>query len=455
MTATMPERADLLPDGVTPLMMEAGALAEPGVIDRGSVPCAVCTMPAAIHPSAGPLVLLDPGHDHQVPEAYALALAALEAEDRDFMLDVAEGLAAEYVPSGSLSPRPSDAGSCPRQVWYRTRPPAGYQPRTDIDTRRAALGSIIHRAGETYRPGRYPWRRFEMPLRVPGLDGTYRVDEYDPVTGTVYDTKSAGRAKWLILADGPVDSMWEQLRIYAWALYLAGYPVRRLCIIAINRDTGEEERHWEEFDPAVAVAALDKLTALATALDAGVVPERAGLGPRDWRCDWCPAMRHCWNVDAAAAAGRGPVSYTRLGETPDTPAIVWAGLEALRVGKQVGDLKARHEFLKDLLQGLPSGVHGGDREDGGVEIVDSNSTSVAYKEAYETLLDLWDLPVGQRPTRGELPGPAVRKTVTQTARKPRVAKASAGRRKKKPSPAEQAAAAAIAAAGGEDTPAIP
>jgi hypothetical protein len=443
MTDTLAPVGELF--AVDRLTLAAGALAEAGAIDRGSIPCDVCEVPAAIHPGLV-LVLVDPGHEHVIPDAYVLALAALEAEERDFMDDVADGIAAEYRPSGSKTPRPSDAGACRRSVWYRVSPPVDYVPRTDIDRRRAALGTLIHKAGEQYRPARYPWRMFELQVTVPGLNRVGYIDEYDPVTGTVFDTKSAGRAKWVILADGPVESMWDQVRIYAWTLYLQGYPVRRLCIVAINRDTGAEEKHWQEFDPDAAVAALDKLTALATALDAGVIPDRDGRGPRDWRCQWCEAMRHCWNVDKADELGRGPVSLTLLGAQPEEPAIVWAGREFLRVSADLKDLKDRADFLKDLLQGLPRKTYGAERADGGIEITDHVSTSVGYKEAYEYLLGLWALPADQRPPLSELPGPAVKKSVSQTAKKPRVAKKA---KPKKKTPAQEAAVAAVAAAGGE------
>jgi len=433
------------PMAVDPLILEAGALAEAGAIDLGAIPCAIggCGVPEALHAD-------ELGHPHLIPPAYALALAALEAEGRGWMDVVADGLAAEYRPSGSKSPRPSDAGACERSVWYRTRPPAGYVPRTDIDRKKAALGSIIHKAGETYRPVAFPWRRFEMAIRVPGLDGTYKIDEYDPITGTVYDTKSAGDAKWLILADGPVDDMWEQLRTYAWALYRAGYPVRRLCIVIVNRENGRDEQHWEDFDPDVCMAAVGKLVALGTALDAGVIPDRAGRGPRDWRCQWCEAMRHCWNVDEADRLGRGPVSLTLLGAEPGEAAIVWAAREFLKASKTANEAKARADFLKDLLQGLPTGPYGADREDGGVEITNHTSTSVDYKGAYEYLLELWDLPEDQRPPAMLLPGPKSKKSITQTAKTPRKATTPAGKRKPAKSPATKAAEKATAIAGGED-----
>lgn len=401
---------ELLAGDLDRLTLEAAMLAADGVIERESIECVVCSLPLALHADSL-------GHEYQMSEAYALALRAIEAEDDRFMDVVADGLDAEYTPSGSRSPRPSDAGSCERSVWYRLNPPADYTPRTDIDRKKAALGSIIHKAGETYRPARYPWRRFEMRIKVPGLDGTYAVDEYDPVTGTTYDTKTAGLPKWAILADGPTDAMWDQVRIYAWALYCLGYPVKMLCIVAVNRENGRDETHWEPFDPEVCKAALGILLALGTALDAGIVPDRQGHGLRDWRCQWCEALNHCWNTAAADKLGRGPVSLTLLGAQPEEEAIVWAAREFLRAGAARKELAEREAFLKDLLQGLPSGVYGVDREDGGIEITNKPTTSVGYKEYVELLESLWDLPADQRPTLAELPGPTRTKSMTQSAKR--------------------------------------
>lgn len=434
---------------VDPLTLQAAAIADQGPVDPEAIPCHVCGVPAAIH-VVPVLVLADVVHAHEVPPAYTLAIAALAGVERKFMDDIVQGLAAEYRPSGNLGPSPSDAGTCRRQLWYRQRPPADYVPRTGIDEKRAAIGSLFHRAGEKYRPAIYPWRRFEMVVEIPGLSRRGRIDEYDPVLGLVIDTKTAGRAKWgMIGDDGPTPQMWAQLLIYAWSLYLAGYPVKTLCIIAINRDTGDEEHHYLEFDPAAGAAALDELTTVASMIDAGLVPPRDGHGTQDWQCKWCPAMDHCWSTARAAELGRSPESLTLLGEDPDDDAIIWAALEFLRLREQRLALDKQESRAKALLQGLPTRKYGEAREAGGIEIADSWSSSTAYKQAYERLLQLYVLPDGERPPLEEVPPPAVTKSRSQTAKKIRAAKRAATKRKTTKTKAEKAADAVTAMTEGQ------
>jgi hypothetical protein len=103
------------------------------------------------------------------PAARALAAAALEAADREVMDDITDALQAAYVPSGNHGPRVSDVGSCRRSVYYRETPPAGFEPEPKMYVRQAALGTIIHAKAAEVRAERYPWRRYEFEVAVPGL----------------------------------------------------------------------------------------------------------------------------------------------------------------------------------------------------------------------------------------------------------------------------------------------
>ena len=432
-----------LPAGLDPVVMEAAALIEQGPIDPEMVPCVDCTVPLALHSAS------ESGHWHDSPPAYRLALAAAAAADRPVMDDIVEHLAAGYMPSGEFGPRVSDAGACPRQVWYRERPPAGYVPRTDIDRRRAALGAVIHRAAEAARSVRYPWRRYEMPVAVPGLDKPGRVDEYDPVLGLVIDDMTAGRVKWdMVGDDGPAEK-WAQVRIYGYALEQAGWPVRTLRVIAINRDTGDEEPFDEDYDPELGLAALDELIAAATMIEAGVVPPRGGYGPKDWRCQWCPALEHCWQTGRAAELGRSPESLIALGEHPEDPSIAWVGREVLALSKARLELEKREKRAKALLQGIKPDIYGKDSEQP-VEVFNDWNTSYGYKAAYEQAAALVDvlaslLPPDQRPDLAELT--VGKKTAKTTAvRRPRAQRA-ASRRPRKPAelPAAEAAGERLAA----------
>lgn len=426
-----------LPEGVTGEMMLAAALLENGPVDPELVPCLVCREPSIMHSDS---------HDHQMPPGYALALAATAADERDVMADVVEHLDAEHIPSGKSGPSPSDAGTCRRQLWYRDRPPADYTPRV-IDSRRAAIGTLIHKAGAAARAVRYPWRRYELPVEVPGLDRDGRADEYDPVLARVTDWESAGQAKWDVVgAGGPTDEKWAQVRIYGYALDMLGYPVRDLEIISINRDTGDEEHFREEYDPALSLAALDALIEAATMIEAGIVPPRDGLGPSDWRCKWCPALDHCWQTERAAKLDRSPESLVTLGEIPDDPSIAWAAREILRLSAKRLELEKREKLAKSLIQGITPDAYDTDAPDGGVELYHDWSTSYAYKAAFERLRDLYELPDGVRPPIEEV-GQVEKKISKNTAvRRPRVADREADRRRpKKALPAAAAAAEAVAA----------
>jgi hypothetical protein len=431
-----------LPPGIDETTMAAATLLDKGPIDPEMIPCAVCAEPPLVHGD---------GHEHQVPATYALAMAAAAAADRQVMDDIVEHLGSGYRPSGAFGPRVSDAGGCARAIWYRERPPAGYVPRTDIDQRRAALGKLIHLAADDARSARYPWRRYKLRVPIPGLDKPGEVDEYDPVLGLVVDDKTAGEYKWSVIGEsGPTLEHWAQIRIYGYALDAIGWPVRTLRIIAINRDTGEEEHFDEDYDPADGLAALDELIAAATMIEAGAVPPRGGYGPKDWRCQWCPAMLHCWNVDLAARLERSPESVTILGEHPEDPSVAWAGREVLELSAQRLALEQREGRAKALLQGIRPDVYG-KGSDQPVEVYTAPHTSYGYKDAYEQAASLVELLAALLPEdkRPDLTGLAVRKnrTYSTSVRRPKDDRAATRKpRKKKLIPAADAAGARLEAA---------
>lgn len=425
-----------LPAGITAEIMEAAALLDAGPIDPELVPCATCGEPPLVHGD---------DHAHQPAPVYALALAAAAAEDRQVMADVVDHLDAAHVPSGRKGPSPSDAGKCRRQLWYRDRPPADYTPR-EIDSRRAALGTITHDAATAARSARYPWRLYKLRVAIPGLDREGELDEYDPVLARVIDWKTAGEAKWAIVGDdGPTGDQWDQGDLYGYALDFLGYPVKDIAIVEINRDTGEEETFVRPYDPARSLAALDRLTEAATMIEAGVLPPRDGYGPRDWRCKWCPAMDHCWNTGRAKELGRSPVSLTLLGEVPDDPSIAWAGREVLKLSAERLALEKREAIAKDLVQGIEPKTYDEGAPDGGVEVYEKWSTSYDYKGAYEALRDFYELPDDVRPPLEEVGEVKRRRSKSTAVKKPRAARAAARQPRKKKTTAADQAAATVAA----------
>lgn len=370
-------------------------------------------MAAAVIASGGPA-------DGASERARALAVEALAAADREVMDDIVEALNAAYVPSGNSGPRVSDVGSCRRAVWYREAPPDGFVSDAPQYQRQAALGSIIHEKAATVRAERYPWRRYEFEVPVPGLDKRARVDEYDPILGEVTDDKTAGVRRWDMVGDeGPAESAWAQCLLYGLAIDELGWPVQSVRIIVINRDTGAEEHFRRAYDPAVARGVLDDLVELATMLDLGVVPPRDGRGPGvDWQCRSCFARSHCWNIEAAADTGRTPESYTLLGDEPADETIVWAAERLLAARARLKDAKAEEETARELMQGVAPGSYGD------IEVSATRREMPNYKDSFERLLQLYALSDAHRPPVVEVAQPLMRIDRYTTVRRKRAAKRS-------------------------------
>lgn len=294
--------------------------------------------------------------------ARQLAWAAIRADGRHAMADVAEhnrGLRAERA-AGRWQVSPSDAGACPRQVWYRENPPEGYTPLPE-DSRKADAGTAFHAGITEARAALYPWRMHRVRLTVPGLDRDAEGDEYDPITATLEDWKTAGDATWAYIGvNGPRDAAWKQAFVYAYALVVAGHVVRRVRIRYIHRESGEEETFTRPYDEAYALAALGELINLVTMLDTGLEPPRGGRGPDvDPLCDRCPAREHCWNMPAARRAGRTPQTYTMHGANPqaDDPEVLWSVAEAGRARLERLDREKDEKAYKALADVDP-GIYG-------------------------------------------------------------------------------------------------
>jgi hypothetical protein len=369
----------------------------------------------------------------KVPEAtraaWTLARRAMRAADRGVMEDIVSDLdvrhaptgksgpSARYVPSGRSGPRVSDVGGCGRAVWYREHPPTGYVP-AKVDRRQAALGTVIHQAGERARAYRYPWRRYEFEVRIPGLDKRGKIDEYDPVLGEVSDLKTESHGKWGMTGeDGPSDSAWAQVMVYALAVEEMGWPVRTVRIMAVNRSSGEEEHFRRDYDPAEARDALDELVGLATLLDLGVVPARIhDAGPDAFPCGWCPARLHCWNVEAAKAAGRSPQSYTVLGPEPDDPTIEWAARRVHAATKAATEAEKAKEAVTPLLEGIPPGTYGR------MQITARSRKMPDHKAHANRVLGLYPLPKEHRPPVEQIEHPPRRTDRWMEAKPVRAAK---------------------------------
>ena len=264
------------------------------------------------------------------------------------------------------------------------------------------MGTIIH--AEVTRKMRllYPWREYAGKVRIPGLDRDSEFDSYDPVIAEVEDYKTAGDWRWDVLGDeGPDESVWEQVMLYALALEAMGRPVKTVRVSYIKRCNGHDETFVRDYDEQMAKAALDRLLGYATALDLGIELPRTGLGPaNDPLCRRCFAREHCWNTGAAAAAGRSPESFTILGAEPADESIIWAVQEKVEQAKVRLDAEKAEKVAKTLLDGVEPGRYG-DYEgysSGGGGGVDPYARVRQLEEFY-------DMPEDERPPLDALPVP--------------------------------------------------
>lgn len=249
----------------------------------------------------------------------------------------------------------------------------------------------------------HPWRLYEQPVVLPGLDRPSHYDEYDPITGTLYDFKTAGDWQWAQVGEhGPSEQVWDQVQLYSLALTMADQVVREVRIIYFERKSGLDEEFSRPYDEAAARRALARLTAVATALDVGAQLPRDRSGPTtDPICRrFCPARIHCWNMTEAEQAGRSPESFTLIKDRDD---IEWALTEYDRHRSAKSAAAKQQEIAAALLDGIPPGPYGEFeyRKTGG-RLKDPEPDPVARAQQLEAF---WDYPPSQRPALAELDYP--------------------------------------------------
>lgn len=334
---------------------------------------------------------------------WALAYEVADADRTSFMHSMREFRRQEREQHLAENPRlpgqhslgPSDAGRCPRSIWYRNMPPAGLV-RAFSDRNKADIGDMLHEEAVRRLRSLYPWRQHEQWVTVKGLDRPGRLDSWDGITGTIDDLKTHGDWVANVLDDsGPTLDAWKQLSLYALAKEEAGETVRWLKLTYIHRDPdrGPIERPFKRpYSREFAEAARQELLEIASELDlihaeneakraatgdpeAWVDPDDLDVLPRsrkgpseDKICENCEFRKHCWNTDEAEEHGRSPESWTHLGAAADTlddetgfytdEPTVWAlhnAYELAELAKATGKSKDAAEVD---IQGLEKGRYG-------------------------------------------------------------------------------------------------
>lgn len=265
--------------------------------------------------------------------------------------------------AGKWGVGPSDHTSCHKQIEYRERPPEGYVP-DPVDKSAAIMGTLIHDALTVARQEAYPWRMFGVKVLVPGLDVEGEADEFDPVTGRVTDYKTAGDYKWDRIGKlGPPDGEWKQVLDYALGLEDFGHTVTEVELLYANRASGLWESFKRPYSRDAALAGVLELHGIIDSLDAGhPLPRvRSGdelLGPTvNALCArYCPAVRHCWNLDEVPPE-RTPEGWLLVRD--DVDGAVTATLteyDDARAAAREG--KKRQDYTRALLEGLEPGRYG-------------------------------------------------------------------------------------------------
>lgn len=293
--------------------------------------------------------------------------------------------------SDTIAVRPSMAGACRRSVWYQVAPPEDYEPAPS-PRGPAWMGTLIHDRFLQIRGELYPWRLYadfddSLAVTLPGSDRGYRYDEYDPVIARLVSIKTAGGWRWdKTAAEGADEKWWDQDHLYAWALDRMGYPVQDIEILVIHRENGSDERYVEPYDPARAERVLAELQSLALEIELGMVPPRDEPGPAVSKlCStYCPARRHCWNMDLAESLSVSPENLTLLGFEQDDEVVAEIAEELVGVRDARLAAEKDEKRLKALLDGVTLKPYGT------VKPQVKGTTSTSYSAYVETIENYWE-----------------------------------------------------------------
>ncbi len=258
--------------------------------------------------------------------------------------------------AGRFGVGPSDIGECRKRIQFRERPPDDLVV-VPADKRTATMGTWLHEGFTALQRSLYPWRMVKPRVLVPGFDEPGEVDSYDPVLGRVIDLKTKGDYGWeRVGVFGPDDDDLDQTMLYGLALEEAGLAVREVEIVYLWRKTGDAEHFVRPYDRARALRAAAWLHGVLDSLDAGVELPRDGKGPGvDPLCDRCPFRVTCWQLDAAAAAGRSPQGFVLAHDEPEIAAALTEYVAQRRVASEAGKVK---DEIRTYFDGLEPGRYG-------------------------------------------------------------------------------------------------
>lgn len=263
---------------------------------------------------------------------------------------------------------PSAASQCYRKSAFQYLDIKG---TTEQNYDAANLGTLLHLGWSAMIRAQFDPkdRAVDVPLQATGMPRKGEADDVDYVNKVVTDLKSAKAnvyESWL--RNGPYEDMWQQLQVYALALYELYGGEWTMRLMAFNRETGQRTSFERQADPEVGRAIVDKIATRHSELVAAqsrvliegfaaddVVEDfpREGMGPgRGMPCDYCPFVEQCW-PDATGPDGT-PQSATM--DSDDEAAIASLASEYLALSQTARKAYGARDDIKPFLSGLDAVV---------------------------------------------------------------------------------------------------
>lgn len=266
------------------------------------------------------------------------------------------GKTARARAEGKYGVGPSDVSSCRKQIEYRENPPEDYVP-DPVDKGAAYVGTMIHEGLAGVRRLLYPWCEIEREIHVPGLDTPGHADVWDPIAMRVEDDKSAGEWVWERLREGAREDDFDQAMLYGLGLEEEGLEVLTVRVNYIRRADGDVEQFERPYERTHALRVLNGLHAILDDLVDGRELPRDREGPtNDPICArYCPAVRHCWQVDTVPR-GRTPEGWLLARDEPEIAAALVMYDNAKLLPEK--EAKAAKERAKVLVRGVEPGRYG-------------------------------------------------------------------------------------------------
>lgn len=213
--------------------------------------------------------------------------------------------------------------------------------------------------------------------------------------------------------------------LYAWVLRQLGYAVEEIELLVLHREKGLSEPFRMAYDEAIAQKALDWIADVALQIELGMLDsdptggrDEPGPSTSTMCAKLCPARRHCWNMDDAAALGRSPENLTLLGLDPDEAEVEAkiSDLVALRESRLA--IAREEDAMRALLDGVDL------REYGDYKPTTKPTKGTSWKKYQELIEAYWNDP--ERPIDPPKPPTSTGSSTTWG----RVSKAERDRREK-------------------------